>query len=230
MSRVRGLLPCVWLLLPVAAHSLDDDPASSSVACPGAVAWKQAHPYNSAEAIAQRDQARTFSKPQLRKELEERFNLDQSVRKELLQAPNDRTVLARVDSVDADNLAWLKKLFRGDGIPTADQVGEQGIKWVWLLVQHADRDPKLQASALPQFAKRYEAGELPADDLAKLTDRLLIALGKPQVFGTQFDWFSGKFDLRTVGDIAAIDAHREKVGLMPLSDYACLMNERLKRN
>jgi hypothetical protein len=97
------------------------------------------------------------------------------------------------------------------------------------LVQHADRDPKLQATVLPMFVKRYEAGELPADDLAKLTDRVLIAQGKPQRFGTQFDWLSGKFNPRDAGDLTAIDAHRQEIGLMPLADYACMMNAKLKK-
>lgn len=50
-------------------------------------------------------------------------------------------------------------------------------------VQHADRDPQLQATVLPMFIKRYEAGELSGDDVAKLADRILVAQGKPQRFG-----------------------------------------------
>jgi hypothetical protein len=60
------------------------------------------------------------------------------------------------------------------------EVGENGVKWAWLLVQHAGADTQLQAALLPVFEKRYEAGKLPADDLAKLTDRIQISLGKPQ--------------------------------------------------
>jgi hypothetical protein len=134
-----------------------------------------------------------------------------------------------MDALDAGNLAWLEKLLQDEGVPTAQQVGERGVNWTWLLVQHADRNPQLQAAALPMFAKRYEAGELPADDFAKLTDRVLIALRKPQRFGTQFNWLSGKFDIRHAGDLSAIDANRRELGLMPLADYACMMTEKLKK-
>jgi len=90
-------------------------------------------------------------------------------------------------------------------------------------------DRGLQAALLPEFEKRYTAGELPADDLAKLTDRVLSALGKPQRYGTQFDWFSGVFKPRNAGDLAAIGANRRTLELMPLADYGCMMNTRLKQ-
>jgi uncharacterized protein DUF6624 len=229
LNRGPALL-CVWVLvLPLTGHCASDEAVLPSTVCPGAAAWKAAHPEDSADAIAQRDQARTFTDPDLRKQLQERFETDQRARREMIRAPSDRDVQRRVDSIDADNLAWLKKLVQDTGIPSAEQVGENGVKWAWALVQHADRDPKLQATVLPQFAKRYEAGELPAEDLAKLTDRILIALGKAQRFGTQFDWLSGKFNPRGVTDLAAIDARRQEIGLMPLADYACMMNDKLKK-
>ena len=98
----------------------------------------------------------------------------------------------------------------------------------WLLVQHADEDPKFQLSVQPIFDQRRQAGELPADDLAKLTDRVLLAAGRPQRFGTQFDWYPGQFKPTGVGDTAEIEANRRTLGLMSLADYACFMNGKLK--
>ena len=95
-----------------------------------------------------------------------------------------------------------------DGVPTVAQVGESGVHWAWLLVQHADDDPQFQLSLQPLFAERQRAGELPADDLARLTDRVLLATGRPQRFGTQFDWLSGRFKPKGVVDLAAIEANR----------------------
>jgi hypothetical protein len=86
--------------------------------------------------------------------------------------------------------------------------------------------------AQPIFAQRQEAAELPADDLARLTDRVLLAAGKPQRYGTQFDWYSGQFNpagaATGAANIADIEANRQALGLMPLSDYACMMNGKLK--
>jgi hypothetical protein len=85
-------------------------------------------------------------------------------------------------------------------------------------------------SVQPIFVQRQKAGELPADDVAKLTDRVLLAAGKPQRFGTQFDWYSGQFKLKGAGNIADIEANRQALGLMPLADYACMMNAKLKHD
>jgi len=196
--------------------------------CPGADAWNEAHREQVPEAMAERDAARTVTDPDLRHELQQRFAADQRARKDYLAAPHDPALARRVSQLDAENLDWLKALIRDRSIPTAEQVGENGVRWAWLLVQHADRDPKLQAMALPLFVKRYEAGELNGDDVAKLTDRILLAQGKPQRFGTQFNWLSGQFERRQAGDVAEIDAHRRELGLMPFADYACMMAAKSK--
>jgi hypothetical protein len=230
-TRTAGARLSIYAALALSTMGLGAvDAANPPSPCPGAAAWNEAHREQLPEAMAARDATRTVTDPDLRKELQERFAADQRARKDYyLAAPHDPAVARRIDQLDAENLDWLKALVRDKGIPPAEQVGENGVKWAWLLVQHADRDPKLQATVLPMFVKRYEAGELPADYLAKLTDRVLIAQGKPQRFGTQFDWLSGKFNPRDAGDLTAIDARRQEIGLMPLADYACMMNAKLKK-
>lgn len=198
--------------------------------CPGAAAWREAHHDQLPAALAQRDQARTFNAPDLRAELERRFEADQRERQKLVVNPQDHGVRNLVQQMDSENLMWLKKLVKDNGIPTVSQVGESGVHWTWLLVQHADADPQLQMRAQPIFAQRYEAGELPADDLAKLTDRVLLAAGKPQRFGTQFDRYSGQFKPKGAVNLAEIEANRQALGLMPLADYACMMSGKLKHD
>jgi hypothetical protein len=215
-------------MLSVLAWQTGAASSEAPVPCPGAAAWREAHRSELAAALAQRDQARSFSAPELRAELERRFEADQRERQKLIADPRDREVADRVQRMDLENLVWLKNLVKERGIPTVAEVGESGVHWTWLLVQHADDDPKFQLSLQPIFAERQEAGELPADDLAKLTDRVLLAQGKPQRFGTQFDWYAGKFKPKGAADIADIEANRRTLGLMPLTDYACLMNRKMR--
>jgi hypothetical protein len=229
MNRLWTRWVSLVLLLPAWRIEAAMSPETSAP-CPGAAAWRQAHRNQLPAALAQRDQTRTFSAPELRAELERRFEADQRGRQKLIADPRDRDVGSRVQHMDMDNLAWLKKLVKDNGIPTIAQVGETGVHWAWLLVQHADDDPQFQLSVQPIFAQRQEAGELPADDLARLTDRVLLAAGKPQRFGTQFDWYAGQFKPKGVGNIADIEANRQALGLMSLADYACMMNGRLKRD
>jgi hypothetical protein len=229
MKRLWTTWASLVLLLP-AWHIEAAASPETSTPCPGAAAWREAHRNQLPAALAQRDQTRTFSAPELRADLERRFEADQRERQKLIADPRDREGGNQVQRMDMDNLAWLKKLVKDNGISTVAQVGESGVHWTWLLVQHADDDPQLQLSVQPIFAQRQQAGELPADDLARLTDRVLLAAGKPQRFGTQFDWYAGQFKPKGGGNIADIEANRQALGLMPLVDYACMMNGRLRRD
>jgi hypothetical protein len=56
-------------------------------------------------------------------------------------------------------------------------------------------------------------------DLADLTDRVLLAEGKKQVYGTQFTLVNGKCKPRPLKDEANVDKRRKEVGLEPLADY-----------
>ncbi len=224
----KTIVLSVFLFLPAAGYCDVDDAAAPASTCPGAVAWNDAHRDQLPKAMELRDAKRTFSEPDLHKQLQKRIEADQSVRKEYLAAPHDVRIRRQIEMIDEANLAWFKGLVRKSGIPTADQVGEGGVEWAWLIAQHADRDPQFQALVLPMFRRRYEDGELPAENLAKLVDRLLVARNQPQRFGTQFDWTASTFKLRGRGAIAEVDENRKKIGLMSLDDYACMMNERLK--
>jgi hypothetical protein len=230
ITRCWGLWASAALLLfPLCERSAADSTGETSPPCPGAAAWREAHRDQLPPAMAKRDQMRSFGAPELRAELERRFEEDQRERLLLVANPKDDKVSAAVQHMDADNLVWLKKLTADNGIPTVAQVGESGVHWTWLLVQHADDDPQFQLSVQALFAQRQAAGELPADDLARLTDRVLLAAGKPQRFGTQFDWFSRRFKPKGIVNLADIESNRSSLGLMSLADYACMMNGKLKR-
>jgi hypothetical protein len=142
-----------------------------------------------------------------------------------LAEPGNTELADAVDSLDTENVAWLRNLVATNGFPTAAQVGKDGVHLAWVLLQHADQDPKLQSDLLPTLEQRFSAGELPANDLARLTDRVLIASGKPQRYGTQFDWFAGDFSLPEQSKVVELDAARSQLGLMPLVDYVCTLRK-----
>jgi hypothetical protein len=217
-------LLAVASLLPVFAE--EDAELDLGSICPGAAAWKSAHADMLPGAMSKRDQARTLSRPELRKELEERVDADQAARKALLAHRGDAREAARIDE---GNDAWLIKLLKENGMPTVDQVGEFGLNLTWLLVQHADRYPGVQEWALEGFRRQYQAGAFSGDELARLTDRVLLHQGKQQRYGTQFDWKSGEFNPKNIGDLDEVDIERGKLGLMPLSDYGCMMAHAAKR-
>ena len=214
-------LLCAALALPAFAGE------GLAAACPGAEAWRQAHPETLPEALAARDAARSFSEPALRTELAARVAKDQAARNALLADMSSRQANRAVLAVNEDNVKWLYGLVTSKGLPTAAQVGEQGVLDAWLLAQHADRAPKFQAALLPAFEQRHAAGEFNASDLARFTDRILKAQGKPQRYGTQFppeEMRRKYFGLPDEASLREVDTHRRELGVMPLADYACMMS------
>lgn len=228
---VRLMQPCVafglFALIAFASGFAAQEAAipDLSKTCPGAAAWNAAHADQLPEAMKVRDAARTLGNPDLRHELEERVAVDQTARQAMLTNRGNNGDVARIDS---ENDAWLVKLLKTDGFPKADQVGEYGLHLMWLLVQHADQMPKLQELALDEFLQRFNEGVFSGDDLARLADRVLLHEGKPQRFGTQFDWMAETFHPKPMEDRDKVAANRRKIGLMPLEDYACLKNQDLK--
>jgi hypothetical protein len=227
-SRYWSLWAGATLTL-VAAASSGYAADSSTAACPGAAAWKAGHSDASIDAMKQRDSARTLRRPDVLQELRLRVDLDQSARKQMLAHPEDAAAARAVERIDDDDVAWLTRQLKKDGFPRVDQVGEVGLHLTWVLVQHADRDPPLQRLALAAFERLHAADEFPGEDLARLEDRVLVNQDRRQRYGTQFDWKSGHFDPTPIEDPEGVDARRSALGLMPLADYACMMNASLAR-
>ena len=226
--RCREMLFFLGLLAPVPTLA-QQEPAP----CPGANAWNDAHPEESDAEMAARDANRSLSEPALRVELAERHNRDQEARIAWLADRGNLRLMQRVSELDADNLAWLARLVRKNGFPTAAQVGEQGIRHAWTLAQHADRDPQFQAWLLPFLLKRHAEGELSGMDLSRFVDRVLVAHGKPQRYGTQFSpeaWASSHYGLADEQSVQTVERNRRELGIMPLADYVCMMSHaRAKR-
>lgn len=56
-----------------------------------------------------------------------------------------------------------------------------------------------------------------------LTDRMLLAQGKPQRYGSQFLIKDGVPTLHPTEDRVGLDARRAAMGLAPIADYACVL-------
>jgi uncharacterized protein DUF6624/sulfotransferase family protein len=129
----------------------------------------------------------------------------------------DASEMARLMAMDADNTAWLKGVIDQSGWPDRSQVGDEGAHAAWLLAQHADCDPTAQRrfwQCLQSAVARREAS--PAD-LARLTDRVLLASGQKQIYGTQLAAHAGRYVATRLSKPRSVDARRAAVGLEPLA-------------
>ena len=223
MSRAGILLLASLAACPVVALAADED-AALARACPGLAAWAEGHPHGADAAMAV-DDGHRFTQPALREELARRAAADAGVRDAAMaKGTPDPAAMQKVLKTDAGNLAWLKELVARQGFPTVAQVGAQGVANAWLLAQHADRDNAFQWQVLRTLQARGEQAGVRKQELAMMTDRVLLAQGKPQRYGTQFAaGEGGKLRMQPVGDRAGLDARRAAMGLMPLALYRCVL-------
>jgi hypothetical protein len=180
--------------------------------------------------------------PELRRELLKRREVDQGARRAYLHYLNkvganadesrasqaDRDAFRRTaeaaQAIDRENTAWLKQVVAEHGWPTRSMVGDDGSNAAWLLVQHADADPAFQRECL-DLMTRLSAEEVLPMNVAYLTDRVLLAEGKKQVYGTQFAEIEGKQQPRPLEDPEHVDERRAEVGLPSLEEYTRLIEQ-----
>ena len=121
-----------------------------------------------------------------------------------------------VHEANADRLAGI---LSERGWPGEPQVGQDGAKAAWLIVQHAISRPALQREALEALRMAAARGEAPARQPALLEDRIRTLEGRLQRYGTQFDWDeSGELSPFPVEDPESVDDRRRAVGLGPLEE------------
>lgn len=155
--------------------------------------------------------------------------MNTELRAELLRrAEKDQAARRAMDAdawtaADAENLSWLRQVIAEVGWPGTSIAGADGARAAWLLAQHADRDPAFQRQCLGLLTAAVGQGEASAAELAYLTDRVLLAEGQPQVYGTQAQWRDGRCVARPLRDPARVDERRAEVGLEPLSEYLAAM-------
>jgi len=101
--------------------------------------------------------------------------------------PEEGRAIDRLGEIDAANTGWLRAIVESRGWPTRSLVGEDGARAAWLLAQHADEDPDFQLRCL-ELMSCADPAEVDAVNLAYLTDRVQLALGQEQTFGTQMEW------------------------------------------
>jgi hypothetical protein len=168
---------------------------------------------------------------ELRAELMRRAGQDQAARAELVRrAEQGQAGRAEpepdwdtVAPVDADNLAWLKNIVAEVGWPGRSMVGEDGAHAAWLLAQHADRDPAFQRRCLDLITEAARCGEAAPAELAYLTDRVLLAEGQPQEYGTQMAGREEGWVPRRLRDPENVDERRAAMSLGPLTEYIARM-------
>jgi hypothetical protein len=165
---------------------------------------------------------------ELRAELLARREEDQRIRKAVIGSGGrlTREQQAEWERIDEANTMWLSDLVDAHGWPGKSLAGGDGANAAWLFAQHADRHPELQRKFLDLLGAAVAAGEASAANLAYMEDRVRVAEGRPQLYGTQFTGVVVRYEPFPIEDEEHVDERRASVGLGPLADYAAQVNSR----
>lgn len=127
------------------------------------------------------------------------------------------------------NAAILNEIINTIGYPTIDKVGKEASEAAWLVIQHSIGQPAFMrkcARLLEQAVKEKRANPI---NLAYLTDRIAVYEGKPQRYGTHFDWNeNGEMAPQPFDELTKVNQRRKSIGLNTLEEQTALMRKRIK--
>lgn len=168
--------------------------------------------------------AATASHTRLRTELLAMDEADQTARSR--KAPD----WDEIEKVGRRNAARLAEIIEAHGWPGATLVGRDAAHSAWLVAQHADHDPSFQRKCLVLIESAVRTSDATKTELAYLTDRVRVAEGRRQVYGTQTEQGrDGRYRPKPVEDASNLDRRRKSVGLMSERKYLRLLEKLHKR-
>jgi methionine-rich copper-binding protein CopC len=142
--------------------------------------------------------------------------------------------IERWADVKERNANRLQEIISRYGWPGRSLVGDKASRAAFTVVQHSDHDRAFQRSCLPLMKEAGRKGEIELWEIAFLTDRLLVADGKPQLYGTQFDPCEHSLDDPdspcSVTDPEHLDQRRKEMGLPPMDEFIKQMKQVRSRN
>jgi hypothetical protein len=111
----------------------------------------------------------------------------------------------------------LAAIVEEHGWPGRSLVGNDGSHAAWFTLQHALPDPGIMRRLLPILKDAIARGDAAPAQAAYVEDRISFMEGRPQRYGTIFDWDEkGRLSPWRLEDPERVDEFRQSVGLPPL--------------
>jgi len=115
------------------------------------------------------------------------------------------------------NANTLNNIIDTIGYPTIDKVGKEANEATWLVIQHSIGQPKFMKKCAELLETAVNENKADPINLAYLTDRIAVFEGKPQLYGTQFDWDkNGNLNPNLFDDFTKVNERRKSIGLNTL--------------
>jgi heme-degrading monooxygenase HmoA len=174
-------------------------------------------------AFAQRPECHDARNEALCAELLSIERRDQSVRAAAMADSQNIALISEMNKTDREDLARVEAIIAKYGWPGKSLVGANAASSAWLVIQHSDA--ATQKKYMPMMTRAAESGDLDRGKVAMTIDRILVAEGKPQLYGSAFKQVNGEFVPEPIQDEANLDARRKEVGLPPFAEYAAQLKE-----
>jgi len=124
-----------------------------------------------------------------------------------------------MERVHLENAAALDAVLAEHGWPGTALAGADGCAAAWAIAMHAIGLPALQRRALALLEEAVARGDAPPELAARLVDRIRFNEGRPQRYGTIFDWDErGALSPGPIEAAEDVDRRRAAVGLPPLAE------------
>jgi len=124
---------------------------------------------------------------------------------------------ARQQKLDARNVKIITRVLDNHGWLSREDVGEVGARAINAVMIHAPRGVKIKYYLVMIDALRN--GKTDPQSVALFEDKLNLALGRRQHYGSQVITYEGKSTLWPVTDIAGLEARRREIRLLPIDTY-----------
>ena len=127
------------------------------------------------------------------------------------------------------NAEILNEIIDTMGYPTIDKVGKEASEAAWVIIQHSIGQPNFMKKCLKLLENAVTENKANPKHLAALSDRIASFEGKPQLYGTSFDWDkNGELSPKLYDDLAKVNERRKSIGLNTMEEQIQIMRMRVK--
>lgn len=118
------------------------------------------------------------------------------------------------------NTAWLNMTVRTHGWFSGSRYGADAATAAWLLLQHSDNAPEIQAKLAETIRPLVGSGGVSETQFAYLQDRIAVNYGRMQTYATQGRCISpGVWRVYPTEQETDVDERRAKIWLPPVNVY-----------
>ncbi|WP_282081423.1 DUF6624 domain-containing protein [Aquimarina algiphila] len=157
-------------------------------------------------------------------------NADLELRDKLIQTGQlDEGYNKEMEKLHNKNAEALDEIIDAIGYPTIDKVGKEANEATWLIIQHSIGQPSFMKKCEKLLEKAVNDNKANPKNLAYLTDRIAVFEGKPQRYGTQFDWDKNKeLSPYSFDDLTKVNQRRKSIGLNTLEEQTEIIRTQAK--